>query len=168
MRDVYIGFDNGATGSIGIINTKTNLVSFQGVPVVTAQDYTQVKKNITRIDRKEVLSVLKKAIPKGSSTFCILERPMINPSRFNASIIAARAFESVLTVLEELEIPYEVKDSRNWQKELLPVGTKGEADLKQASFDVGLRLFPSLRGHIIKQNEADGILIAEWARRKNY
>ena len=53
-----------------------------------------------------------------------------------------------------------------WQKKLLPQGCKGE-DLKRASEDIGLRLFPSLRPVIKKHKDADALLIAEWARRED-
>ena len=40
-------------------------------------------------------------------------------------------------------------DSKEWQKELLPSGCKGE-ELKTASRDIGCRLFPKYKDLIIK------------------
>jgi hypothetical protein len=45
---------------------------------------------------------------------------------------------------------------------LLPKGIKGSDELKKASLDVGVRLFPKLP----LKKDADGILIAEYMRRK--
>lgn len=165
MRNVYLGLDNGASGSLGIIRTDDYAAYFSSMPVKVGQDYTQEKKTISRIDKPLLIGILKEWIHPEDTVFCYIERPMINPARFMASLSAARALEACLIVLEEMEIPYEVIDSRKWQKVILPAGTKGEADLKQASFDVGLRLFPHLRNEIIKHNDADAILIAEYAKR---
>ena len=49
------------------------------------------------------------------------------------------------------------------QKDMLPKGCKGE-ELKKASLDIGNRLFPSFK--TVKHPDRDGLLIAEWARRK--
>lgn len=162
--DVYVALDNGATGSIGIIHQRTGAVYFSGVPTITVQDYTQRKKNIDRIDKKELQSIISKYVNESDSVFCYIERPMKNPARFEASISAARAFESTVIIMEELNIGYEVIDSRIWQKKMLPSGTKGEADLKQASFDVGIEMHPELASQIIKQNDADALLMVEYAK----
>ncbi|MHC4574386.1 MAG: hypothetical protein ACYS76_09695 [Planctomycetota bacterium] len=49
---------------------------------------------------------------------------------------------------------------------MLPKGCKKE-ELKKASIDIGCRLFPYHKEQIIKHKDADSLLIAEWARRKN-
>lgn len=89
---------------------------------------------------------------------------MINPGRFQASISAVRALEATLITLELLNIPYQYLDSREWQRDILPKGVKGADELKRASLDVGKRLFPQF-AHMFK-GDADGILIAHWARLK--
>jgi hypothetical protein len=91
-----------------------------------------------------------------------LERPMINPGRFFASMSAMRALEATLIVLETNEFSYVYLDSKEWQHVLLPKGLEKEA-LKQGSLDIGRRLFPKLTF----KGDADGILIAEYLRRKN-
>jgi len=48
---------------------------------------------------------------------------------------------------------------------LLPQGIKGD-ELKVASKDIGCRLFPEHTELIVKHKDADGILIAEYCRRK--
>jgi len=89
-----------------------------------------------------------------------IERPMINPSRWRASMSAIRALEATLNVVELLKIPYEYIDSKEWQKALLPKKIKGTSELKKASYDIGMRKFPQFEEIIKKQKDADGILIA--------
>lgn len=168
---IYIGLDNGATGSIGMINTKNGDVFYSGVPTREVQDYVQERRTINRLNVDMLEHIILDFIPNGrlEREYAVLERPMINPARFQASIHAARCFEAALLVFEELEIKYRVIDSRIWQLAILPKGTKGAA-LKQESFNVGLDLFPQkeIRDAIIKQSDADALLIAEYARRVNY
>jgi len=47
----------------------------------------------------------------------------------------------------------------------LPKGVQGAPELKKASMDIGLRLFPDQANVINKHKDADGLLIAEWSRR---
>jgi hypothetical protein len=88
---------------------------------------------------------------------------MVNSTRFNATLSAIRALEATLIALERSQFPYEYIDSKEWQKVLLPKGLKGSDELKAASLDIGKRLFPSLD---IKK-DADGLLIAEYMRRRD-
>lgn len=89
---------------------------------------------------------------------------MINPTRFTASICAVRCFESELSLIELMGCRHLFIDSKKWQSDMLPSGCKGE-ELKKASLDIGNRLFPNLSD--FKHTDRDGLLIAEWARRKN-
>ena len=88
---------------------------------------------------------------------------MKNPARFEATCSAMRALEAELTVLELYQVPYIFVDSKEWQRELLPKGIVGAPELKKASLDIGKRLFPEV---LLKHPDRDGILIAEYARRK--
>lgn len=153
----YIGVDNGVSGSIGIIPHHGADPCFHLTPTESHLSYTKEAKNITRINWNELTELLKPV----SCPFAILERPMVNPQRFQASASALRALEATLIVLESLQIPYRYVDSKEWQKDMLPKGVKGEA-LKTASLNIGQRLFPQFKF----KGDADGILIAEWARRK--
>jgi hypothetical protein len=158
----YIGIDNGVTGTIGIINGRFGTV-FIKTPIIRQQDYTKKKKNIGRIDVLKLNQFLYDNIEDLDNCLCIIERPMINSTRFNASISAARALESTLTIIETIKLPYVFIDSKAWQNFLLPKGMKGP-DLKKASLDIGIRRFPQFKDLIIKHGDADGILIAEYAR----
>jgi hypothetical protein len=95
----------------------------------------------------------------------VMERPMVNPTRFKATTSALRCFEAQLILIEHLGLAYCYVDSKDWQRELLPKGIKGADEQKKASKDIGKRLFPQLAD--FKHSDFDGLLIAEYARRKN-
>jgi hypothetical protein len=155
----YIGIDNGVSGSIAILDTIINSVQYYQTPTKSEQSYTKTKQKITRIDVNGLRKVLEYCNSDNSK--CLIERPMVNPGRFKATASAIRALEATLIVLEELEIPYQYIDSKEWQKVLLPSGLKGD-DLKDASLDIAKRLFPSIK----PKKDGDGLLIAEYLRRK--
>lgn len=164
----YIGIDNGTTGSIGIINSAHNIAEYVPTPSFYAQSYTKKKQNVSRIRIPDLMKILSTAIQntgEENGIFAFIERPFVNPGMFKASISAVRAMEATIICLEMADIPYQYIDSKEWQKLLLPAGCKG-AELKKASTEIGNRLFPSLRPAIQKQGDADGILIAEYARRR--
>ena len=158
----YIGIDNGVTGSIAIISGEEKLL--YPIPTKTEQDYTKKKQNITRLDVSELQWTL--ALYSNGKILCVLERPMINPGRFRATLSAIRCLEAELAILEALHLPYMYCDSKSWQKEFLPPGCRKE-ELKTKSADIGKRLFPELSEEIDKQKDADALLMAEWARRND-
>lgn len=162
---LYIGIDNGTTGSIGWVGEGCGYIH---TPSFVEQSYTKAKKNISRVDRDAVKSLFNSIMESMSSNelFTVLERPRVNPMQFTTTISAVRSLEAMLTVLEDLKIPHMYCDSRDWQKVMLPSGTKGTSELKKASLDIGIRLFPDFENMIRKQKDADGLLIAEWARRE--
>lgn len=164
---IYIGIDNGATGTIGILKGK-EVLFFLETPVVKMQDYTKKKKAISRLAVNEFKLIIEQAkeYAQGDSILAVLERPLVNPQLFNATIVAVRVLEAQLGVLESLDIPYTFIDSKEWQRVLLPQGTKGSSELKKASEDIGCRLFPQYKDLILKHKDADGLLIAEYARRQ--
>lgn len=151
------------SGTIGII-MDTNETYFFKTPVKSEQSYTKAKQNISRIRFKSLYKLLDFDYLKENSLF-ILERPMINSMRFKSTVSASRSIEATLICLELLAVPYIYCDSKAWQKELLPSGIKGGTELKKASMDIGCRLFPQHKDLIVGHKDADGILIAEWARR---
>ena len=159
----YIGIDNGVTGSIGIINNEK--IQYYPIPTITQQSYTKKKQNITRLDVKEFKNIVHTFGFYDHNILITIERPMINPGRFVQSLSAIRCLEAVLIVIEKYEYSYQYIDSKKWQKSLLPSGLKSN-ELKKASMDIGIRLFPHLKREIEKQKDADGLLIAEYCRRK--
>lgn len=160
LKRAFIGVDNGISGSVGIIYSDGTYEFFKS-PVIKQQDYTKKKKLISRIVPNKFADLLNKVGP-GSMVF--IERPMINSTRFNASMSAIRAYEMTITILETLGLPYETIDSKDWQRTLLPQGVSGD-ELKKASFDVGNRLFPSFKE--VKHPDRDGLLIALHCKNKH-
>lgn len=164
---LYVGIDNGTTGSIAFLGEATT-PRYMLTPVFKEQSYTKKKQEISRIDhvtlKKVIYGMLDGLSPE--EVLVIMERPRINPMQFRTSISAARSLEATLCVIEDLGLPRMYCDSRDWQKELLPKGTTGTPELKKASMDIGRRLFPSQEGLIVRHKDADALLIAEWARRK--
>lgn len=161
MSKVYIGLDNGTSGTIGIVGDDIYPIIVH-TPTKKEQNYTKAKQNITRLDWKGFSELI--------SQFCdydviaVMERPLVNPGRFKATTTALRCFEAQLVLVESLGCRIIYVDSKDWQKEMLPKGTQGE-ELKKASLDIGNRLFPVYAE--FKHPDRDGLLIAEYARRKN-
>jgi len=160
---IYIGIDNGVSGTIGWSGYENGNHIFGQIkiPIFSEQNYTKTKGNISRIDFRELKCFFEVMIKKNQLSV-FLERPMVNPTRFQASISASRALETTLNVLELLDISKQYIDSKEWQKVMLPSGLKGTDQLKKASLSIGKRLFPN----VPCKPDADGILIAEYARRK--
>lgn len=148
---MIIGIDNGTSGSYSII--APNWVAFGSMP--TKKSILGKKERvISRIDVQELNLLLVRAM--GGKAY--LERPFTG--RFlNAVLPAQRAFEAVLIALENLSIPYEVIDSKVWQKPILG-DIKGSANLKEASRRKGIELYPDLKDMIEAHGDADGLLIA--------
>lgn len=154
----YIGIDNGVSGTVAIISDE--MVVFGKTPVVKVQDYTKRKKIISRLDVVTFDLMLSKVNPNDS--FILMERPLVNPTRFQATESALRCHEAMLVLIERRGIPYQFCDSKEWQREMLPKGCQGD-ELKKASLDIGNRLFPMYAD--TKHPDRDALLIAEYARR---
>ena len=158
---IYIGIDNGTSGTIGIVGDSISPI-FVHTPIKKEQNYTKAKQSITRLDWKGFSELV--------SQFCddeivaVMERPLVNPTRFKATTVALRCFEAQLVLVESLGCRIIYVDSKDWQKVMLPKGVAGE-ELKKASLDIGNRLFP--RFAEFKHPDRDGLLIAEYARRQN-
>lgn len=159
---IYCGIDNGSTGTVGLINGDS--VLFVETPHRQVFDYQKKAKSINRIDYPALYDLLH-GYPSGGIKFFV-ERPLKNPGLFEASASGLRAFEATIICLEQLGYHYEVVDSKSWQKKLLPEGLKGSPILKKASMEVGMRLFPQFSDQIKKHKDADGLLIALWAKRE--
>lgn len=155
----YLGIDNGVSGSIGILHS-VGRPQFYHTPIKKELNYTKVKKWLNRIDVEKLKKILNLY---QEETIVYIERPMVNPGRFQATVSALRALEATLIVLEELNLPYQYLDSKEWQSKMLPSGLKGE-ELKEASLQVGKRLFPKINFKGFK--DADGLLIARYAQLK--
>jgi len=160
---LWIGIDNGVSGSIGVRDAGA-LADYLHMPIKKVLSYTKKKQWVNRIDVDKLRFYLRNIGVNDKDMKVLLERPMVNPMRFKASESALRSFEATLIVLEELKIPYEYIDSKEWQRALLPKKLEKD-ELKGAALSVGKRLFPSVDFEGF--NDADGILIAEYHRRKD-
>lgn len=154
----FVGIDNGVTGSIGIIQGDKN--AFIETPVIKFPSYTKKKQFINRIDWCE----LRDNLPPNS--LVLIERPMVNPSAFMATASALRALEATIIVMEMLGLEYIYIDSKEWQSEFISSAIMGHKEMKNASREIGIKLFPNHTTKINKHGDADGILIAEYARRR--
>jgi hypothetical protein len=164
MIKTYVGIDNGVTGTIGIISGSE--YHFFKVPVKLGQDYTKKKQNVSRLECQAFSEILMEYTDVSAGRMAVMERPFVNPKGFRATASALRCMEAELIVLEMLGIPFEFIDSRAWQKYFLPTGARGP-ELKTTSRDKGIQLFPAVEDNIRRFKDADGLLIAEWARRQN-
>lgn len=162
---IYIGIDNGVSGSIGILSDSRAAVMIK-VPTFSEQSYTKGKQNITRIDHPKLYRYIKRLwrLDDGEGMFMMMERPMVNPGRFKATMSALRALESCLIIRDKLKIPLRYCDSKEWQKLFLPYGCEG-AELKSASRDIGKRMYPNCEQIIMKHGDADGLLIATYCKK---
>jgi hypothetical protein len=172
---IYIGIDNGISGSIGVIDD--NGVAYQfATPILRTLNYQKTKvKYISRIDVYAFRSILKNILEQSNSSSpettikCLIERPMVNPMRFEATTSALRALEATLIVLEDFNIGFDYIDSKEWQKAILPyisVADKKDfpAKLKMVSKQVGMRKYPNIDWENFK--DADGVLIADYCQQK--
>jgi hypothetical protein len=159
---LFIGIDNGVSGSIAILDSHGKVVYFKSAIINNCLDYTKSKRFINRIDGEKLAALFFDFVVDPDDCICYIERPMVNPMRFRSTVSALRAMEATLIVLELLKIPYQWIDSKEWQKKLLPSGLKKE-ELKKAAVQIAKRKFPKLE---IKK-DADGLLIAYYAYKFN-
>jgi len=166
MNKIFIGIDNGVTGSIAAIYP-TGEYLFEPTPTKTEQSYTKTAQNITRIHSGKLMDLVSTwlAEDEQSEVKVILERPFVNPKGFKATVSAMRALEATIVILEYFNLSFQYIDSKEWQKVMLPAGIAGTPELKKASLDIGTRLFPKI---VTKHKDRDSILIAEYARRNNF
>lgn len=165
MSILYVGIDNGVSGSIGIMDEVGAFAKFCLTPVREELNYQKDKKKITRLDFprfEEFLGDLQEAFPDHTIR-AVLETPFVNPGNFVATATSLRCFEATIIALEQAGISRQYITSGDWQKKLLP-GVKGRTALKAASRDVGIRMFPQFGDMIKQQKDADGLLITEYAR----
>ena len=162
MSNIWVGIDNGVSGTIGFVGDNIAPLIVH-TPVKKEQDYTKAKKVISRLDYSKFMQLFDKY--NKNDIIVIQERPLINPTRFTSTVSAARCHEAELIMLEIMGLKHMFIDSKEWQKALLPKGIKGSDEQKKASFDIGNRLFPQFED--FKHKDRDGLLIAEYGRRKN-
>lgn len=165
---VYVGIDNGVSGTIGWITADGSQWCISRTITFQYKDHHKKKGAVNRINRAGTARFITEAArankEKISSIRVFMERPFTG--RFvNTTILNQRAYEAYLIVFEDLGVPYRVIDSKTWQKELLP-GVKSSPRLKAASKSLAVQLFGlDVLDGLTKEHDCDGLLIAEWARR---
>ena len=173
-EDIYIGIDNGVSGTIGIVSG-TFYDTFK-TKTYSQQSYTMKKKKISRLDFVALDSFLQE-LCKISPVVALLENPATTNS-FNVVSSSMRCFEATLIALEINGIEYTTCTAGSWQKIFIPEAIaknkelKGDKhrkerteNLKTASMVEGIKLCPTKKEFITKHGDADGLLIAEHLRR---
>ena len=155
---VYIGIDNGCTGTIGIIAPDEEYIIT--TPIKKEQKQTKKKGNISRLDFDKFYDLL----DMYPISFVAFERPLMNSHMFNATISGVRLYEAQLVAVERLKIPHITIDSKIWQREFFPLKCES-GQTKELSNQVGRRLFPKL---INPYKDYDGLLIAKFIQLKQY
>lgn len=194
MYQYIIGCDNGTTGRYCIMDINSQILAFEPVPIFNHPGWSKPKKikktnkeGLTETKIKQTtfnfidINKLRDAwskIPDLTQTICYLERPAVNyQARWSmqTSLSAFGAWQAVIYVLKDLNIPYEIIDSRQWQTILIPqalgknnkeyvrsqrkLGKRNDL-LKKAADDFAHNLFPE-----ITRKDCDSICIAECFRR---
>ena len=159
--DVVVSIDNGVTGTIGVLSKDNTIVRFYETPVKIDYDYTKELQKINRIDFLKLKELFENIIHEGKNILVVLERPMVNPSRFKASKSALRAYEATLIVLELLNLQYIHIDSKQWQHYLFGKNTT-LLDLKGESKKLGVKLYPQYSKLITSHGDADSLLISKY------
>jgi hypothetical protein len=156
-----IGLDNGVSSNGIALLGPDNLIKYEKLPIRKEINYQKAEQGITRIDVPGLRLLLTNwNLPK-NETVVVMERPMVNPTRFKASISAVRCLEAELIVIEEFGFSNIFVDSKNWQSVLLP-GIEGSEELKKASLELGKKMFPQFK----LKRDSDPLLIAYYWKNK--
>lgn len=162
---IFVGFDNGTTGTYGVVDGTGKAISFGETPVKTVRDYTLKIRHITRIDVLAVMRLLHIFEALGNKLVVVTERPLLNPGLLRGSVSAVRAYEALLVAVElSGHVMARTVDIRNWLTEYIPLSDI--RNTKEDSARIGTELFPQFADAIADHGDADGLLIAEYARRE--
>lgn len=171
---IFIGIDNGVSGAVACLDGDTTIVD--NTPVFETFSYQKQASKIHRIDVKKLYGLLLKMVhnrPREcgapeEQVHVTIERPMVMPARFAATVSALRAYEATLVCLD-LFLPtasVQTVDSRGWQKMFLPEGLKGP-ELKKASLQRGIERWPGHADWIRKQKDADALFLALYGKKEH-
>lgn len=158
-RTCVMGIDNGVTGSITVLYDDGTF-TYLKMPTIRQRNYTKTVRHLERVNFPKLVKFLSSLAATNEVVIAVMERPMVNPKRFIASTSALRCLEATQIALESTGIPYSFIDSKNWQGEFLPKGTKGSDELKKASDDLAYKKLPVYK---FKNGEGDSVHIAAYA-----
>lgn len=162
MSRTTLAVDNGVTGSVAVIGPDG--VLFEAIPTKESLE-GKAGKVVRRIDHAILRAILSNYSPR--DTRCYIEKPFTGGPMFvNTMTLSARAYESVVIVMELLEIGTTTVSSKDWQRAML--GTvKGSAELKKASMLRGCQMYPALAAAIKDHGDADSLLMAHYYHKQN-
>lgn len=158
---VYIGIDNGVSGSIAILTSNGELLGWSRTPTYKRLSYAKTGRLESCIDRVHLKYLLQPY--KDGPALVLMEYPYLNPTQFATSFSATTSFADTRSVVEDLGMAHDFKPAKEWQKVMIP-NVKGTIDLKQASTSLAKRLYPKLV--IPKGCDGDAVCLAEYGRRK--
>lgn len=163
---MILGLDNGTTGTYALLADNGKCLAFGLTPTLKTLSYTKTKQYITHVDVPAFAALLKPLLLPAETLHVVIERPMVNPTRFKQSMSGVRADEAFyIMCVNFLQCAYQHTDSKEWQKTMLPHGMQKD-ELKRASKDVAIRMFPQYTKIITEHKDGDALLIAEYYRRK--
>lgn len=176
--NLIIGIDNGTTGTMCSWILESGLIDFIETPSKRELNYQKEINYIDRLDHNNFKNWIKNQIKSAELIYkdkikviIILERPMVNPKRFDSSIMAVRTFESTLVILQQMNLNYIVIDSKQWQHYFFGKETTF-IDLKFESLKKGLEVvneyknLDNIKNLITKHGDADALLITKFAIEK--
>jgi len=168
MGMVFIGIDNGSSGSIGeqVYNKRGMRVAvhFYETPVDYVQDYTKKKQTVSQLRLRKLKGRWRRYMKQGYLLVIAMERPMTGKF-FKAILSGARIHQQYLDLCQLCGFPEpRIIDSKEWQQKYLTRGVKGSTELKKASKTMGIKLWPQFADDIRKHKDADGLFISEWVR----
>ena len=178
--NLIIGIDNGTTGTMCSWILESGLIDFIETPSKRELNYQKEINYIDRLDHNNFKNWIKNQIKNAELVYkdkikviIILERPMVNPKRFDSSIMAVRTFESTLVILQQMNLNYIVIDSKQWQHYFFGKDTSF-MDLKFESLKSGINVlnefkpknFIQMIDIIRNHGDADALLITKYAIEK--
>ena len=166
---IYLGIDNGVTGSIAAVDKDGVPLMFEKMPIKNVQNYQKTEvKFINRIDVVSTIDLIIGCMKNNNeeNVAAVIERPMVNPKMFNSTMSGIRAWEAIMVVFDLMipkKISYSIVDSKNWQRYYFGKSFIG-ADQKRVSMERGIAKFPSFEDSIRKHKDADSLFMADFCR----
>ena len=96
MSKVYIGIDNGTSGTIAVIGDGITPV-FVHTPIKKEQNYTKAKKIVSRLDCTAFLDIVKQK--EDAEVTVLLERPLVNPTTTACQSHTVRGYDHGIAML---------------------------------------------------------------------
>jgi len=157
-----IGYDNGISGAVAILNSDRRLVAMRTMPCVKARSGNEIQ-------APELWDWVAAHIPDDQPVLHVIEEPS-GSRNAKAARSMAGSFHTLRTMLAMQQQPMERITPARWQRSMLP-GCKA-GDTKPRALELARRLFPeqtwlvSTRCKTPHDGLIDAALIAYWAARE--